>query len=57
MFTWLSNNLATIVICAILIVIVALIIGYLIRNRKKGRSSCGTGCAGCPMGGSCHQKK
>lgn len=32
---------------------VAGIIAHLVRNRKKGKSSCGCDCGHCPMGGSC----
>ena len=57
MLQWLSNNLATILICLVLAVIVALIIWSLVRNKKKGKSSCGCNCAHCAMAGSCHNKK
>ena len=57
MFAWISENLGTIIICAVLVAVVAAIIAYMIRNNKKGKSSCGCGCAGCPMSGSCHNKK
>lgn len=57
MFALISENIATIIVSAILIIVVAAIIAYLIRNKKKGKSSCGCGCQSCPMSGSCHQKK
>ncbi len=57
MLAWLSENWATVLICAVLIAIVAAIVVSMIRNRKKGKSSCGCGCANCPMNGSCHTKK
>lgn len=57
MLTWISENMATIIICAVLLLIVAAILARLIRDKKKGRSSCGCGCANCPMNGSCHQKQ
>ena len=56
MLQCLSNNLATILICLVLAVIVALIIWSLVRNKKKGKSSCGCNCAHCAMAGSCHKK-
>lgn len=55
MLDWLSQNLATILICLVLLLIIAAIVFYLVRNKKKGRSSCGGGCKGCPMSGSCHR--
>ena len=56
MFTWITANLSTIIICTILFAVIALIIVSIIRNKKKGKSSCGGGCSGCPMSGSCHPK-
>lgn len=57
MFAWLAKNAVTVIICAVLIAVVAAIIYSMIRNKKKGKSSCGCGCAECPMSGSCHPKK
>ncbi|MCR4648637.1 MAG: FeoB-associated Cys-rich membrane protein [Lachnospiraceae bacterium] len=57
MMAWLAANIWTIVISIILLVIVALIIWRLIKNKKEGKSSCGCGCDNCAMSGNCHQKK
>ena len=57
MLSWIASNLATILICAALIVVVAAIILHLVRNKKKGNSSCGCGCENCAMHGTCHSKK
>ena len=57
MLAWLRENIATIIICAVLIAVVSAIIVSMIKNKKKGKSSCGCGCADCPMSGSCHSKK
>ena len=51
---WLSQNIGTILICAVLIAFFALLIWSLVRDRKKGKSSCCGGCAGCAMAGQCH---
>ena len=56
MLTWLTANLANILIVLALVVLVAVIIATMIRDKKKGRSSCGAGCAHCAMRGSCHNK-
>ena len=56
MLNWIAENLATILICAILILIVFLIIRYLLRQKKAGKSSCGCGCANCAMHGQCHSQ-
>ena len=57
MLTWISENIATIIICAVLLAIVATVIVGMVRNKKKGKSSCGSGCANCPMSGNCCSKK
>lgn len=57
MFAWIMENMATIIIGAILVVVVAAIIAGIVREKKKGKSSCGCGCAGCAMNGTCHRKK
>ena len=51
---WLSQNIGTILIIAVLIAFFALLIWSLIRDKKKGKSSCCGGCAGCAMAGHCH---
>ena len=58
MFTWITANIGTIIICAILLAIVAAIVIYLIRRKRQGRSmTCDCGhCASCPMSGSCHKQ-
>ena len=57
MLAWLSKNIATIIICLVLAVIVALIIYNLVKDKKKGKSSCGCNCAHCAMAGSCHSAR
>lgn len=57
MLSWITANLATIIISLVLICIVAAIIIGMVKNKKKGKSSCGCGCSGCPMSGSCNQKE
>ena len=55
MFEWIRSNLLTIAILLVLAAAVVAIVFSLIRDRKKGCSSCGGGCAHCPMAGKCHQ--
>ena len=57
MAEWLSANIGNIVVSAILIVIVALSIRSVIKNRRSGKSSCGCGCSHCAMKGRCHPSK
>ena len=56
MLAWITDNLATVLICVVLILIVAAIIRKLGKDKKKGNSSCGAGCAHCAMHGQCHGK-
>ena len=56
MLQWLSANIGTILIGGAPLAVVLLIIRYLLRQRKAGKSSCGTGCAHCAMHGQCHSQ-
>ena len=55
MLTWLMENMATIIISAVLVLVTAAILVSMIRGKRKGKSSCG--CAGCAMNGACHPAK
>lgn len=57
MLAWIIENMATIIISAVLILMVALSITSMVRGKRKGKSSCGCGCAGCAMSGACHPEK
>lgn len=57
MLAWLSANVWTIVICAVLLAVVGLAIWSLVKDKKKGKSSCGCNCAHCAMAGACHGQK
>lgn len=57
MFTWLMENMATILISAVLLLMVAAAVASIVRGKRKGNSSCGCGCAGCAMNGACHPKR
>lgn len=47
MFAWILENLATILIAAALAAVLTVIIAVLIRDKRKGRSSCGGNCGNC----------
>lgn len=51
------HYLPTILICLVLAAVVAAVIVHLAREKKRGKSSCGCHCAGCPMSGACHSRK
>ena len=57
MLQWLTANLGTILISAVLLAVVILIVVYLLRQKKAGKSSCGAGCPHCAMHGRCHGKR
>ena len=57
MLNWITDNLSTIIVSLVLILIVAASIRKLVRDKKKGKSSCGCNCAHCAMAGSCHKPK
>ena len=60
MFAWIVQNLATIVVCAVLLLVTVLIVGKLVRDRKQGKGSCGANCAGCAHcanAGCCHHQQ
>lgn len=57
MITWLSQNIPTVIICTALLLIVVWIIFGMVKDKKKGKSSCGGSCGSCPMSGKCHPPK
>ena len=57
MFAWLAQNISTIITAAVLILNVALMVTYLVKNKRQGKSSCGAGCAHCALHGKCHGAK
>ncbi len=52
MMTWISNNIANILITGALILIVASIIRNMIKSKRQG-GSC-SGCSGCSSASACH---
>lgn len=54
---WLADNIGNIIVIAVLVAIVGLIIWRMVRNKKKGKSTCGCGCGGCAMKDMCHSKE
>lgn len=56
MLQWLSQNLATIIICLMITAVVTAIIIKKVKDKKQGKSSCGCGCSGCPMSSVCGKK-
>jgi hypothetical protein len=57
MFEWIFENAATVIISAVLAAAVIGITVGLIKNKKRGKSSCGCGCEGCAIKDICSGKK
>ena len=51
MFNWISENIGNIIAIVILAAVIAAIVIHLIKQKKRGKSSCG---CSCPMKNSCH---
>lgn len=45
------------IVAFVLIVVVALIVLKLWKDKKRGKSSCGSNCGCCPNSQLCHAKK
>lgn len=56
MLAFLTANLSTIIIAVIVIGILAAVIVKMIKDKKKGKSSCGCGCENCAASEICHKK-
>ena len=55
MIAWLTNNISTIVVLAVVIVAVAAVVVKMVRDRLHGKSSCSCGCENCAIRGECHK--
>lgn len=53
MIAWLGANIGTILVVLMVAAVMALAIRSIRRDKKKG-ASCGCGCSGCAMSGTCH---
>ena len=55
MLAFLADNLATILIAAVLLALFVLAVRHL--RRKSADGGCGCGCSGCPHAGACPSAK
>ena len=51
-----SENIGSIAILLALALIIGFVAFKVIRDKKRGKSSCGCGCGSCPMKDKCHPK-
>lgn len=56
MLTWLINNIATVIVGAVVLLLIASVIVYLVNQKKKGKSGCGCGCSDCSACPGCSTK-
>ncbi|WMJ83043.1 FeoB-associated Cys-rich membrane protein [Oscillospiraceae bacterium LTW-04] len=56
MFEFLSSNLPTIIVGAIVFTVITMVVVKLIKDKINHKSSCGCGCANCPSASACHHK-
>ena len=57
MLAFLSENIGSLAVLAVLLITVTLVTVVLIRKKRRGGCSCGSGCGACPMAGKCHERK
>ncbi len=57
MLQWLQQNIATILVAAVVFAVLALVVVKMVRDRKRGKTSCSCGCGGCPHADACHGTK
>lgn len=53
MLSFINENLATIIVGAVVAAIFAAVVIKLVRDRKLKKNSCGCGCSGCPSAKNC----
>ena len=51
MLSWLAANLINILVSALIVLVVALAIRSLVRDKKAGKNSCGGNCGSCGVCG------
>ncbi len=54
MFQWIADNIWALFVILVLAGIIAAAVYTVVRDKRKGKSSCGCNCAHCAMAGSCH---
>lgn len=55
--SFITENLATIIVGLVILLVVGLIIRKMVRDKRAGKSGCGCGCGSCPSSSMCHSQK
>ncbi|GHV02734.1 hypothetical protein FACS1894211_14750 [Clostridia bacterium] len=53
MFKWIAENWGTVLAGFIVLSLLASVVVKMIRDKKKGKRSCGCNCVHCPKAGGC----
>lgn len=56
MILWIKENIGSIIVALFLLVLVAVIVFKIIKDKRSGKCSCGNSCGGCAMKEMCHSK-
>ena len=54
MLAYIASHMGYIVVTLVLILIVAAVIGRMVKEKKTGQGGCGCGCKGCANAPYCH---
>ena len=54
---WLIANAGSIAVGALVLAAIVAVVAGKVKSRKKGKPSCGCGCASCALAGQCHASK
>lgn len=54
MFEFITTNLSTILVGGLVAALLLGVAATMLRDKKRGKSSCGCHCTGCPSAGMCH---
>lgn len=51
---WVTENLGNIVVVAVVAAVVIKIVYKSLKDKRSGKSHCGSGCSGCALKDKCH---
>lgn len=54
MIEFIVNNIGSVIVGLAVLALIVLLLWKLISDKRKGKSSCGSGCGSCPNAGLCH---
>ena len=57
MISWIAENAGTLIVLLIVAACCGGAARKLVRDRRRGKTTCGCGCANCAMHEACHKTK